>query len=393
MAEAAPSEEAPRILSREEVAALSDDEFFEAYRAGRIARREDRLTEENWEEELEKMPIFMTKTPTPEEVAANPHLAALHDLIQDSTPHELAVYAKTHGNAAMAKAKAATAKKLRDSEYHNAIDRYTEGIELGDKLEDKELLSVLFSNRAAVNLQLGNNRKVILDCMDAISTNSKNIKAYYRAAQACAKLKRFAEAIQWCDDGLVVEPTNAALSQLRTATVKDQSAAQKLQRKREREIRKQEKAEKKLSDAIKLRNITLDGPIEETPTGAIVHFDENDLLVWPVIFLYPEFQQTDFIADFHEGTSFMDHFNVMFPEEGPYAEWDTEHAYRASKLAIYYEIETGALHNFQVKVDPSTMLLDVLRQDKFVVKSGTPNFHIVVAGSPFEKRYLERAAT
>jgi hypothetical protein len=31
-----------------------------------------------------------------------------------------------------------------------------------------------------------------------------------------------------------------------------------------------------------------------------VHFDENSKLVWPVIILYPEMQQTDFIQNFHE---------------------------------------------------------------------------------------------
>lgn len=31
-----------------------------------------------------------------------------------------------------------------------------------------------------------------------------------------------------------------------------------------------------------------------------VHFDGNDKLIWPVMILYPETQQTDFIQNFHE---------------------------------------------------------------------------------------------
>jgi hypothetical protein len=38
------------VLTREEAALLDDEAFFAAYRAGRIARPDDCLTEENWEE-------------------------------------------------------------------------------------------------------------------------------------------------------------------------------------------------------------------------------------------------------------------------------------------------------------------------------------------------------
>ena len=37
-------------LSPEQLRDLDDDAFFEAYQAGRVERRTDALTEENWEE-------------------------------------------------------------------------------------------------------------------------------------------------------------------------------------------------------------------------------------------------------------------------------------------------------------------------------------------------------
>jgi len=36
-----------------------------------------------------------------------------------------------------------------------------------------------------------------------------------------------------------------------------------------------------------------------------VHFDGNDKLIWPVMILYPETQQTDFIQNFHEDTMYV----------------------------------------------------------------------------------------
>lgn len=32
------------------------------------------------------------------------------------------------------------------------------------------------------------------------------------------------------------------------------------------------------------------------------HLDEQNKLIWPVLFLYPETKQTDFIENFHEDT-------------------------------------------------------------------------------------------
>lgn len=43
--------------------------------------------------------------------------------------------------------------------------------------------------------------------------------------------------------------------------------------------------------------LSLQGP---HPSGERVHFDTEGNLVWPVLFLYPEYGQTDFIAAFSE---------------------------------------------------------------------------------------------
>jgi len=36
------------------------------------------------------------------------------------------------------------------------------------------------------------------------------------------------------------------------------------------------------------------------PSGVTVQLDENKKLYWPVLFFYPEYQQSDFIAAFCE---------------------------------------------------------------------------------------------
>ncbi len=45
--------------------------------------------------------------------------------------------------------------------------------------------------------------------------------------------------------------------------------------------------------------------------AAKVYIDQQQVLHWPVMLVYPEHQQTDFIQDFNEQTCLADHFEVF----------------------------------------------------------------------------------
>lgn len=49
-----------------------------------------------------------------------------------------------------------------------------------------------------------------------------------------------------------------------------------------------------------MSQLNLDGLSSQEATGAQVFLDEQGSLHWPVLFLYPEHQQTDFISAFCE---------------------------------------------------------------------------------------------
>lgn len=50
-------------------------------------------------------------------------------------------------------------------------------------------------------------------------------------------------------------------------------------------------------DGEDFQNVNLTTP---HPSGARVHMSEDGVLTWPVMFLYPEFDQSDFIMAFRE---------------------------------------------------------------------------------------------
>lgn len=52
-----------------------------------------------------------------------------------------------------------------------------------------------------------------------------------------------------------------------------------------------------------------------------VFLDDEGKLHFPVLFLYEEHNQSDFVQDFHEDHTFEEHLNYMFPD-GSNPPWD-----------------------------------------------------------------------
>lgn len=52
-------------------------------------------------------------------------------------------------------------------------------------------------------------------------------------------------------------------------------------------------------------------PCHPAATGKRVHLNGSSL-IWPVLFLYPEYGETDFIQEFHEDTWFVKSKNQPF---------------------------------------------------------------------------------
>ena len=54
-----------------------------------------------------------------------------------------------------------------------------------------------------------------------------------------------------------------------------------------------------------ISSLTLDSLETKHPSGAKVHVDDNGVMKWPVMFLYPEHTETDFIVEFDETSRFV----------------------------------------------------------------------------------------
>ncbi|KAK5621968.1 hypothetical protein CRENBAI_009228 [Crenichthys baileyi] len=376
------------------------DAFMDKFKSQRY---KNAFSEKNWEQEFNKIPMFMKTAPEEIDPKQYPELACLQSIIhdEDRPPEEQARSLKDEGNA-----------YFKEKNYKNAVVAYTAALK--KKCGDQELNAVLLTNRAASHFHLGNMRSALNDAAAAKKIKPDHLKALIRGAQCCMELRNFSGAIQWCDEGLKPHPTDNKLRELRTTADKQKRAVERDARKGKAKEKKLHGEKEALLGAIKERGIKLFQPISSCPegsegegddespsagiaqlnldslsslevTGAQVFLDEQGTLHWPVLFLYPEHQQTDFISAFCENNSFGDHLSVMFGEELP--PWDTERKYHPQNLQLYFEDEENET---LYQVDAKMSLLKILQHKRFFVKAGTPSFMVLAKDSSFWKQFICR---
>ncbi|XP_039013720.1 tetratricopeptide repeat protein 4 homolog [Hibiscus syriacus] len=226
--------------------------------------------------------------------------------------------------------------KKGQKHYQEAIDCYTRAI--NQKALNDQYTSVLYSNRAHVNLLLGNYRRALADSQDAIKLSPANIKAYYRAVKACLSLNLLSEAKSYCESGIEKDPSNEELKKL----AKQIDLKKLEQEHREAQVSKALAEAKELVSAIEDRRLKLGNAMYRELTGLRKPvLDKNGIFHWPVLLLYAEVMSSDFIEDFCETDMFSAHLDIMFSESCPPLPWDKDNHYSREAIELYYEVGSG----------------------------------------------------
>ncbi|XP_047330946.1 tetratricopeptide repeat protein 4 homolog [Impatiens glandulifera] len=269
--------------------------------------------------------------------------------------------------------------------YSDAIDCYTRAINM-KALSDSETC-ILFSNRAHVNLLMGNYRRALMDAEEAIKLSPTYVKvsiisfpyilldinflsqvlsfayqAYYRAVKAALSLNLLLEAKTYCKNGLTHSPDNEELKKL------EKQIDVKLSEHQQRETQistaltaakvcylccneellciiwgllgtKINKNTQDLLSAIGDRKLKIGkSAFQELTALKKPRLDKDKVLHWPLLLLYPEFMTSDIIEDFCETDMFSMHLNMMFSDINLPLVWDKENAYTRETIELYYEV-------------------------------------------------------
>uniref|UniRef100_A0A672LVK1 Tetratricopeptide repeat domain 4 n=1 Tax=Sinocyclocheilus grahami TaxID=75366 RepID=A0A672LVK1_SINGR len=183
-------------------------------------QQQNRLIEQYILQEFNKVPMFMKTTPENIDPEKHPDLACIQSIIHDDdrTPEEKVRGLKDEGN-----------EYFKEKSYKKTVVSYTEGLKKNDK--DIELNAILYTNRAAAHFHLGNMRSALNDATAAKKLKPNHIKAIIRG-ELCLysmELRNYAGALQWCDEGLRLLPTDNKLQELRATA--DKQKVERLDRK------------------------------------------------------------------------------------------------------------------------------------------------------------------
>ncbi|KAK4534832.1 hypothetical protein CDCA_CDCA03G0857 [Cyanidium caldarium] len=301
-----------------------------------------------------------------------PDSALAHVLRDEETPEERAELARDRGNAFF-RAAMRVARQTREAPADEAVkeltpverqDRvqallrqaaewYTQGLEVG--CAERAVNAALYVNRATVHIQRGNYGRALQDARRCLERwDDAYVKAYQRAAYAAMQLSRYAEAMRWCEAGLALAPGRGAaagsdaqaLQTLREQIQQRQRAEQQRQQRMYDARWRTQQEQRRLLAALQERGVRIGAPLfaqqrrypTTMPRWAVDDGDDGaSSLLWPLLVVYPEHDQSDYLEAVHEATSLHEVLQWLLPPPGaPALPWDRADLYRPDQVCAWY---------------------------------------------------------
>ncbi|KAI3384931.1 hypothetical protein SNEBB_000120 [Seison nebaliae] len=385
------------------------DEFIESVK-NTGDNDKNKWTEENWEDEMEKYPIFMTKMPE-EDDEIPPSLEALRQLKWDEEDNDLEdqiTKYREEGNFYFK-------HKFRKKAYIS----YSEGIDLFEKNKNElasDIGSSLYSNRAATNFLSENYGSSLKDCIRSRKLNKENPKPLLKGAECLLKMKKFVLCSQW-------------LYELNRFNLNDFQSKKRLdimeQCKKEelKLIEKEQKLKKDLMKNINNLSILYKSLVARNIKQAEIHCEnklnlserekygifvktyenrinkdvtikvhQEMLLSYPIYVVFPQFNLIETILEAIETIPIKEQLNEIFIDQQLWNSRSTDHLYNIDSINVYYELPPELEdENCLYKLEKSTIekpLYEFL-QKPFVYLCGLSiSFIVVSSNSEFEKHLL-----
>lgn len=341
----------------------------------------------------------------------HPDFIAMQAAMDEFTPFEEAEAWKKQGNDKVKLARKAAYPHMKKRYNRDAVEMYTRAITKGrlDPETPQAFLSTCFNNRAQINLTLTNFRSALSDAEEAIKLDDTNKKAYFRGVKAALELRNVDKATELGHRGLAHARGDREYAAL-MGEVEEVAKAVALEEKRA-----EERTETDLGTAARFalllreRGVTLGYPsfpdIQNKP-----YLDEQSVMHWPVIMLYPESGQVELIEDFAENSAFDAMLDMMFRDDGSDLPWDERGEYTRRGVTLYYSAGAGEPmpqkkllewldgHNVGEmertwrkddfrKIDPKRTLAEVLTREDCVLP-GLPTVYVVAENDFHREKFF-----
>ena len=379
-----------------------------------------------YDSDIEDNPLFWKKLP--KNWKENPTIRAMETLRDETPPEEMAEEMKDQGNKWYTRTLKEKVTGTRLLTYHrNALKCYTNGLNYAHSAiateEVKLLHATLLVNRAAVQLARKNYRKAIRDCRGALRFDPNNLKGHYRAAQALYKLQRYDEALVHVTAAVAVGAaggaTNKSILKCQTNIMKAVTARQTRIASEQAASAHKRATMDQLQTACQTRNIRMGPALFRLDSDKQKHrpqvYGEElgavGVMVWPIMLLYEEHAQNDFVQQFGDDALLRDLVDMVLPDtERP--PWDEEQKYYASNVQLFFETKcvppfpsnapwpldfpiqsekdagSGNIREW-VQIPLGLRLQDVLSLPSYVIPQ-IVTFHVVPRTGSFHNEFMRR---
>ncbi|WZN59770.1 tetratricopeptide repeat protein [Chloropicon roscoffensis] len=347
----------------------------------------------------------------PEDYENHPDFIAMQAAMDEFTPFEEAEAWKKQGNDKVRLARKAAYAHMKRRYQREAVVLYSRAI--GKAKEDPEtpaaFLSTCYNNRAQMNLTLTNYRSALEDAEEAIRLDGTSKKAYFRGVKAALELKDAEKAADLGRRGIPHSGGDREYAELMREV--DRVAVEVGEERREESRRADESLSTAVQFAVLLRQRGVKVGLPSFPDiQNKPYLDEQSVMHWPVIMLYPESGQVELIEDFAENSAFDAMLDMMFRDDGSDLPWDERGEYTRRGVTLYYSAGAGEPmpqkkllewldgHNVGEmertwrkddfrKIDPKRTLAEVLTREDCVLP-GLPTVYVVAENDFHREKFF-----
>ncbi|KAJ1508943.1 Tetratricopeptide repeat protein 4 [Coelomomyces lativittatus] len=315
------------------------------------------------EEAVCNIPLLMKELP--KDFSTNPVLLGLQSLLySEGTPLDIAEQLKKQGNEQFL--------KNTWTSFHAALKLYTEALEQPLlPQEHPELLSSLYSNRAAVYFSLQHFESCIQDCLKALALHPRNIKAIDRLARCHANYKNYEKALDVLEKGLSISPSDPRLNET-LSVIQQAYTTWKSQ------PRTAPPPWHAWFQEYQVNNVTTSRI--PYPTVTTSPWKEDHRLYLPLVLGYPEFHQFDHLPNVEVEATFREVLTPVFESTFP---WDPHYTLPSIQVYVWCDSQRQQVR----MVSLSSTLLDTLHQPGVVTFNGVMELILVHAHNPFAKNF------
>ena len=215
--------------------------------------------------------------------------------------------------------------------------------------------------------------------------HKQTAQIYYMGAWSRFHVNQWANCIEYWKQALLINENHKEAKSFMTLALNEQIKEKQKMNEMSLINQLEDAKKEKLFKEVQKYGIKIGKQLHYLPQdiGASLYIDDFNYLHFPVILLYDEFMQCDFIKDFPMNSTFKEQLAIVLADPAP---WDPSHKNKLENVEIYFETNMSELLSSSdtvvscdkkyKKVDMNSDLLSVLRDEHYVVPQ-FPIFTIV----------------